>query len=88
MYLCRDGAVSDVRALTSHQCDPGSIPRSVVICGLSLLVLYSAPRGFSPDILFFLSPQNQYDLICIKSDVISFMHDPTSYMYSALNIIV
>ena len=40
----RDGAV--VRALTSLQCGPGSIPRSGIICGLSLLVLYSAPRGF------------------------------------------
>ena len=27
---CRDGAV--VRALTSHQCGPGSIPRLAVIC--------------------------------------------------------
>ena len=42
---CRDGAV--VRALASHQCGPGSIPRSGVICGLSLLVLYSAPRGYT-----------------------------------------
>ena len=41
---CRDGAV--VRALASHQCGAGSIPISGVICGLSLLVLYSAPRGF------------------------------------------
>ena len=41
---CRDGAV--VRALASHQCGPGSIPGLGVICGLSLLVLYSAPRGF------------------------------------------
>ena len=41
---CRDGAV--VRALISHQCGPGSIPRLCVICGLSLLVLYSAPRDF------------------------------------------
>ena len=40
------GAV--VRALAFHQCGPGSIPGSGVICGLSLLVLYSAPRGFSP----------------------------------------
>ena len=40
----RGGAV--VRALASHQCGPGSIPRLGVICGLSLLVLYSAPRGF------------------------------------------
>ena len=38
-----------VRALASHQCVPGSIPGPGVICGLSLLlVLYSAPRGFSP----------------------------------------
>ena len=43
---CRDGAV--VRALASHQYGLGSIPRLGVICGLSLLVLYSAPRGFSP----------------------------------------
>ena len=42
---CRVGAV--VRALASHQCGAGSIPRLGVICGLSLLVLYSAPRGFS-----------------------------------------
>ena len=42
----RLGAV--VRALASHQCGPGSIPGPDVICGLSLLlVLYSAPRGFS-----------------------------------------
>ena len=37
---CRDGAVA------SHQCGPGSIPTLGVICGLSFLVLYSAPRGF------------------------------------------
>ena len=43
---CRDGVV--VRALASHQCGQGSIPRLGVICGLSLLILYSAPRGFSP----------------------------------------
>ena len=42
---CRDGAV--VRALASHQCGPGSIPRLGVISGLSLsVVLYPAPRGF------------------------------------------
>ena len=40
------GAV--LRALAFHQCVPGSIPGPGVICGLSLLVLYSAPRGFSP----------------------------------------
>ena len=52
----RDGAV--VRALASHQCVPGSIPGPGVICGLSLLlVLYSAPRGFSPVTPIFPSPQ-------------------------------
>ena len=51
-----DGVV--VRALASHQCVPGSIPGPGVICGLSLLlVLYSAPRGFSPGTPVFPSPQ-------------------------------
>ena len=40
-------------------CVPGSIPGPGVICGLSLfLVLYSAPRGFSPGSPVFPSPQN------------------------------
>ena len=56
----RDGAVvehlSPMQA--SHQCDPGSIPRLGVKCGLSLLlVLVLAPRGFSPGTPVFLSPQ-------------------------------
>ena len=53
----RVGAV--VRALASHQCGvPGSIPGPGVICGLSLLlVLYSAPRGFSPGTPVFPSHQ-------------------------------
>ena len=50
---CRDGAV--VRALVSHQCGPGSISRSGDICGLSLLALYSAPRGFLRVLRFPLS---------------------------------
>ena len=37
-----------VRALVFHQCVPGSISALGVICGLSLLVLDSAMRGFSP----------------------------------------
>ena len=52
----RDGAVA--RALAFHHCVPGSIPGAGVICGLSLLlVLYSAPRGFSPGTPVFLFPQ-------------------------------
>ena len=47
-----------VRALPSHQCDPGSYPRVDAICGLSLLlVLFFAPRGFSPGTPVFPSPQ-------------------------------
>ena len=42
----RDSTV--LRALVSHQCVPG-FPGPRVICGLSLwLVLFLAPRGFSP----------------------------------------
>ena len=52
-FGCRDGAV--VRALASHQCGPSSIPGLGVICGLSLLVLYSAPRGFLHVLRFPLS---------------------------------
>ena len=53
-----------VRALAFHQCVPGSIPGPGVIFGLSLLVLYSAPRGFSPGTPVFPSPQKPtFDLI-------------------------
>ena len=53
-----------VRALASHQCGPGSIPRLSLKCGLSLLVLHSAPIGFSLGIPVFPSPQKQiFDLI-------------------------
>ena len=52
----KDGAV--VRALASLQCDLGSILELDTICGLSLLlVLFSAPRGFSPGTSLFPSPQ-------------------------------
>ena len=54
----RSGESAVVRALASHQCVPGSIPEPGVICGLSLLlVLFSAPRGFSPGPPVFYSPQ-------------------------------
>ena len=47
-----------VRALTSHQCDPGSTPGIDAICGLSLLLVLSfALRGFSPGTPVFPSPQ-------------------------------
>lgn len=37
-----------VRAHAFRQCVPGSIPGPSVTCELSLLVIYSVPRGFSP----------------------------------------
>ena len=50
----RGGAV--VRALASHQCGLGSIPGPGVICGLSLLLVLLAPRGFSLGTPVFLPP--------------------------------
>ena len=46
-----------IRALAFHQCGPGSISALGVICGLSLLVLYSAMRGFPPGTPVFPSHQ-------------------------------
>ena len=47
-----------VRALAFHQGVRGSILGPGVICGLSLLlVLFLAPRGFSPGTPVFSSPQ-------------------------------
>ena len=54
------GAGAVVRALGSHQCGPGSIPRSGVICGLSLLVLFSAPRGFLRALRFPLTSKDHH----------------------------
>ena len=68
-YLESSGGVV-VRALTSHQCGPGSIPRLGVISGLSLLVLYSAQRVFSPGTPVFPSPQKPtFDLIWFQITV-------------------
>ena len=53
-----------VRALAFHQCGPGSISALGVIRGLSLLVLYSAMRGFPPGTPVFPSHQKPtFDLI-------------------------
>ena len=73
-----DGAVA--RALAFHQCVPGSIPGPGVICGLSLLlVLFLAPRGFSPGTLVFPSPQKTTFPNCnyIRSGILSTLyHEP------------
>ena len=50
----------------SHQCGPGSIPRSGVICGLSLLDLFSSPRGFLRVLRFPLSSKPPFDLISVN----------------------
>ena len=47
-----------VRALTSHQCGPGSNPSVDAMSGLSLLLVLSfAPRGSSPGTLVYPSPK-------------------------------
>ena len=63
-----------VGALAFHQCGPGSISAPGVICGLTLLVLYSALRGQSTTSTFEVRgpgtpvfPSHQkptFDLIC------------------------
>ena len=53
----RDGAV--VRALASHQCGPGSIPRSSVHCGLSFFGSLLCTERFSPGTLVSLLLKNQ-----------------------------
>ena len=61
----RDGAV--VRALTSHQCRPVSIPGLGVMSGLSLLlVLVPAPRVFLRVLRFSSLHKNQHFQIPIR----------------------
>ena len=59
--VCKKGNGSRVglvvRALAFHQCGPGSISALGVMCGLSLLLLYSALRGFCPGTPVFPSHQ-------------------------------
>jgi len=69
----RSGESTVVRALASNQCGPGSIPRSGIKCGLSLLVLFSAPRGFLRVLRFPLSqkkPKFEFDLIVLIVNLI------------------
>ena len=68
-YLESSGGI-EVRALASHQCGPGSIPRLGVVCGLSLLVLDSAQRVFFPGTPVFPSLQKPtFDLIWFQITV-------------------
>ena len=69
-----------VRALASHQCVLGSFPEPGVICGLNLLlVLYSAPRGFSPGTQVFPSPSSNTNISKFQFDLdycLAFYHEP------------
>ena len=57
IWLGSNGGVV-MRAIPSHQCGPGPIPRVDAIHGLSLLLVLSlAPRGFSLGTSVFPSPQ-------------------------------
>lgn len=57
-----------LRALAFHQRGPSSISWPAFIRGLSLLVLYSFLRGFSPGTPFFPTPQRpRFDLISCNS---------------------
>ena len=59
------GVVAVERALAFHQCDAGSISWPTVIYGLSLLLLFSVVRGFSPSTVVFPTHQKPtFDLIC------------------------
>ena len=59
------GAV--VRALASYQCGPGLISRARRHVWVEFVCLSSAPRGFSPGIPVFPSPQKLiFDLIRVN----------------------
>ena len=49
-----------VRALASHQCGPGSVPRPTIIHGLGLLVLYSLWEVFLRVLQFSPQPKKQH----------------------------
>ena len=63
-FSFHDSLRSVVRALLSHQCGLGLIPRLGIIRGLSLLALYATLGGFSHGFSGFpLSSKPKFDLI-------------------------
>ena len=78
-WWSRDGAV--VRALAFRQCGSGSIPGLDIICGLSLLlVVYSAPRGFSLGTPVFPYPQKPTLVNSIWSGMLErLIHEPLAW---------
>ena len=65
---CKESGEQDWRSGESTHLPPlwpGFDSQTQHLSGLSLLILLSAPRGFSPGIPIFPSPQKQtFDLIC------------------------
>ena len=59
-----------------HQCGLGSIPRLGVTCVSSFLVLFSAPKGFSPGTM--ASPLYSSDLDYVNSSYFQFTVSPIS----------
>ena len=83
------GAV--LRALAFHQCNPGSIPGSDVLCGLSLLVLYTAARGFSPGTPIFPSHQKPTFDLCWCDFLSPYLVEPlcsTKYIWDINKAII
>ena len=72
-----------VRALAFHQCGLGSIPGPGIISGLSLLVLYSFPRGFSP-----LSLQNKLQKLQNKAvRVLTYSNKRATMFYKSMHVL-
>ena len=76
-----------VRALSFHHCSWGSIPRLGFMCEMSLLVLYSAPRGFSPRSLVFLFPRKpSHELIFVVFKLIWFLYPSATRLYTQIKL--
>jgi len=64
IQLFKGRVVRVVRALPFHQCGPGLISALSIMCGLSLLFLNSALRGFSSGTPVFRSHQKPTFDLC------------------------
>ena len=88
---CGSSVGAVLRALAFHQCDPGSIPGSDVLCGLSLLVLYTAARGFSPGTPIFPSHQKPTFDLCWCDFLSPYLVEPlcsTKYIWDINKAII
>ena len=65
------------RALASHQCGSGSIPHTGVICGLSLLLVFSFLQQVFLRVLWFSTPVFYSGfLLSSKTNTAKFQFDP------------